>query len=116
MPAITELVLGQDLRSMSCSFLVPQDLPVLDGHFPDVPIVPGIMQVGWVAELARTHALVTGRCTGIVTAKFRRLMLPGMYIDASLESGPEARQLRFRLQAGDTVVSTGRLQFGGNGE
>ena len=114
MPAISELALDPGLRSMTFRFLVPHDLPVLGGHFPGVPIVPGIMQVGWAVELARAHALVTGRCTGIVTAKFRRLLLPGMQIDASLESGSRSGQLQFRFQCGGDVVSTGRLQFSGS--
>jgi 3-hydroxymyristoyl/3-hydroxydecanoyl-(acyl carrier protein) dehydratase len=112
MPVISDLALDPGLRSMSCRFLVPHDLPILDGHFPGVPIVPGIMQVGWAVELARRHALVTGNCRGIVTAKFRRLMLPGMSIDASLEIRSGAGKLQFSFKAGDTVVSTGRLQFG----
>ena len=116
MPVISDLALDPGLRSMSCRFLVPRELPIFDGHFPGTPIVPGIMQVGWVAELARRHALVTGNCRGIVTAKFRRLMLPGMRIDASLEIRPGAGQLQFSFKAGGTVVSTGRLQFGGDDE
>ncbi len=114
MPVIRDLALATDLHSLTCRFLVPHDLPVLGGHFPGLPVVPGIMQVGWAAELARTHALVTGRCTGIATAKFRRLMLPGMDIDANLERGSSIGQLQFSFRCRGDVVSTGRLQFGGS--
>jgi 3-hydroxymyristoyl/3-hydroxydecanoyl-(acyl carrier protein) dehydratase len=113
MPVLSELTVDPGLRSMTCRFIVPHDLPVLAGHFPGLPVVPGIMQVGWAAELGRTHALVTGNCTGIVTAKFRRLLLPGMQIVASLDGGSRSGQLQFRFQCGGDVVSTGRLLFGG---
>ncbi len=116
LPVIRELVVDPSLRSMSCRFLVSQDLPVLRGHFPSAPIVPGIMQVGWAVELARTHRLVSGCCTGIVTAKFRRLMLPGMDIDATLERGSTAGQLQFSFRLRGDLVSTGRLQFGARGD
>ena len=116
MPVPSELAVDPGLQSMTCRFIVPHDLPVLSGHFPGMPVVPGIMQVGWAAELGRTHALVTGRFSGIVAAKFRRLLLPGMCIDASLESGSRPGQLQFRFQCGGDVVSTGRLLFGGSGE
>jgi 3-hydroxymyristoyl/3-hydroxydecanoyl-(acyl carrier protein) dehydratase len=115
MPVMRELSLDPELQSLTCHFMVPRDLPVFSGHFPGLPVVPGIMQVGWAAELAREHALVTGRCTGMVTAKFRRLLLPGMQIDASLDGGSRSGQLQFRFQCGGEVVSIGRLQFGGSG-
>jgi len=116
MPVISELELDAELRSLACRFTVPRDLAVLEGHFPGLPVVPGIMQVGWAAELARAHLLVTGRCTGIATAKFRRLLLPGMQVDASLDGGSRSGQLQFSFQSGGDVVSTGRLLFGGSGD
>jgi 3-hydroxymyristoyl/3-hydroxydecanoyl-(acyl carrier protein) dehydratase len=114
MPVIHDLALDSGLHSLTCRFVVPRDLPVLSGHFPGLPVVPGIMQVGWAAELARTHALVIGRCTGIAMAKFRRLLLPGMQIDASLDGGSRSGQLQFRFRCGGDVVSVGRLLFGGS--
>lgn len=116
MPVVRELALDADSHSLSCTLLVPSDLPVFRGHFPGVPIVPGIMQVGWAIELARTHGLVTGRCVGITTAKFRRLVQPGMSLEARLERDPRTRQLQFRYECGGAVVSTGRVQFGGGHE
>lgn len=116
MPVIRDLALDSGLHSLTCRFVVPRDLPVFSGHFPGLPVVPGIMQVGWVAELAREHALVTGRCRGVVTAKFRRLLLPGMHIDASLDGGSRSGQLQFRFKCGSDVVSVGRLLFGGSGD
>ena len=115
LPVISELVVDPSLQSMSCRFLVSRHLPVFRGHFPGVPIVPGVMQVGWAVELARTYGLVSGYCTGIVTAKFRRLMLPGMDIDANLERDSRTGQLQFSFRCRGDVVSTGRLQFGGSG-
>jgi len=114
MPVIGELALDADSQSLNCSFLVPADLPVFRGHFPRVPIVPGVMQVGWAVELARAHGLVTGPCTGIITAKFRRLLQPGMRLEVRLERGAPAGQLHFKYECGGAAVSTGRLQFGGD--
>ena len=116
MPVIRDLKLDPERQSLTCRFVVPHDLPVFSGHFPGLPVVPGIMQLGWAAELARDYALVTGRCTAIVTAKFRRLLLPGMQIDVSLDGGSRPRQLQFRFQCDGSVVSTGRLLFGGGGD
>jgi 3-hydroxyacyl-[acyl-carrier-protein] dehydratase len=113
MPVISELALDADSQSLNCRFLVPADLAIFRGHFPGVPIVPGIMQVGWAVELARAHGLVTGPCTGIITAKFRRLVQPGMRLEARLERSTPAGQLHFKYECDGAVVSIGRLQFGG---
>jgi 3-hydroxymyristoyl/3-hydroxydecanoyl-(acyl carrier protein) dehydratase len=112
MPLISELALDADLQSLSCSFLVPADLTIFRGHFPGVPIVPGVTQVGWAIELARAHGLMTGSCTGIITAKFRRLVQPGMRLEARLERSAPAGQLHFKYECEGAVVSTGRLQYG----
>lgn len=112
MPVISELALDADSQSLNCRFLVPADLPVFRGHFPGVPIVPGVMQVGWAVELARAHGLVTGPCTGIITAKFRRLVMPGMRLVARMEPGATAGQLHFKYECEGAAVTTGRLQFG----
>jgi 3-hydroxymyristoyl/3-hydroxydecanoyl-(acyl carrier protein) dehydratase len=113
MPAISEIALDADSRSLKCRFLVPADLPFFRGHFPEVPIVPGVVQVGWAVELARAHGLVTGPCVGIITAKFRRLLRPGMRLEARLERSAPAGQLHFEYECEGAVVSNGRLQFEG---
>ena len=112
MPVISDLAADPGLRSLSCRILVPLDLPVFRGHFPTTPIVPGVIQVGWAVELARAHGLSRGRFTGISSAKFRRLVQPGMRLAARLEPGTRQGLLQFRFESGNAIVSTGRLQFG----
>jgi hypothetical protein len=50
---------------------------------------------------------------GIITAKFRRLLQPGMRLKARLARSAAAGQLHFEYECEGAVVSTGRLQFGG---
>jgi len=111
MPLVRELAVAADSRSLSCQLRVPFELPVFGGHFPSRPIVPGVMQLGWASELARSHGLVTGRVSGISTAKFRRLVLPGMCLAARIERGPQEGDLQFTYRLGHGVVTTGRLRF-----
>lgn len=112
MPIVSRVAVDDARQTLVCELLVPHDLRILHGHFPAVPIVPGVTQVGWVVELARQHGIAAGRCFGIVTAKFRRLVLPGMRLSARIEAGPGAGQCQFTFQLNGAAVSTGRLQFG----
>jgi len=93
--------------------LVPWDLPIFAGHFPAMPIVPGVVQLGWVAELAQAHGLAAGPFNGIVSAKFRRILRPGVELQVRLQPGRLEGEVQFELKARDFVVSCGRLRFGG---
>jgi 3-hydroxymyristoyl/3-hydroxydecanoyl-(acyl carrier protein) dehydratase len=114
LPRISDVTVDRTARSLSCRLQVPADLAVFRSHFPHAPIVPGVLQVGWAVELAREHGLATGRCEGISTVKFRRLVRPGMRLLAHLRAGKQPGELNFRYEAGDDVVTTGRLRFEGD--
>jgi 3-hydroxymyristoyl/3-hydroxydecanoyl-(acyl carrier protein) dehydratase len=90
---------------------IPYELEIFDGHFPAVPIVPGVIQIGWAVELGRQHLHVTGRFKGIGTAKFRRLVQPGMQLDLRLQYLQSAGQLRFEYSSQGAAVSLGRVHF-----
>ena len=113
MPIVSDLELDRSELALRCRLQVPYDLPIFRGHFPSVPIVPGVLQVGWAIELARAHGLAAGRCRGISMVKFRRIVQPGMCLAARLATGQQNRQLQFSYELDGTVVTTGRLQIEG---
>lgn len=110
MPLIDEVALHE--RGLSCVMRIPFELPIFHGHFPERPIVPGVMQVGWATTLTREHGLADGPLTGIPAAKFNRLVRPGMRLLARIERGPKAGQVQFQYTCRDVAVTSGRLQFG----
>lgn len=110
MPIVSELSLSSG--QLTCLLRIPYDLPIFRGHFQHVPIVPGVVQVGWVVELATAHGLVEGEFTGITTVKFRRLVQPGMQLSARLLQDGDAGRLRFGFEVPGTLVTSGRLRFG----
>jgi 3-hydroxymyristoyl/3-hydroxydecanoyl-(acyl carrier protein) dehydratase len=112
MPIVGRVAVDEARRTLACELLVPHDLRIFHGHFPSAPIVPGVTQIGWVVKLACQHGIAAGRCSGIVTAKFRRLVLPGMRLVAHIESDPNTGECRFEFQLDGATVSTGRLRFG----
>jgi 3-hydroxymyristoyl/3-hydroxydecanoyl-(acyl carrier protein) dehydratase len=91
---------------------VPYDLAIFDGHFPAIPLVPGVVQVGWAVGLARSHLQLAGDFSGIAATKFRRLVQPGMSLALTLDHQPASGQLRFDYSFDAAVVSAGCVLFG----
>ena len=113
MPVISDLVLDRETQSLTCLIRVPDDLPIFRGHFPAVPIVPGVIQVAWAVELARSCGLADGPLVAISTAKFRRVLRPGMGVTARVRRGPASGQIQFTYELEGAAVSTGRFCCGG---
>ena len=109
-PIVTDLQL-RGACELGCRVRVPYDLAIFAGHFPSLPILPGMVQVEWAVQIARAHLRVDGRFTGITATKFRRLVRPGMALALTLEHRPESGELRFEYRLGDALVSTGRVYF-----
>ena len=103
-------------HSLRCRLQVPDRLAIFADHFPTIPIVPAVLQIGWVVDLARGCLQVTGPFQGVLVAKFRRLIRPGMVLDVSLEHRPDPGQVRFNFAVDGLTVSSGRLSFGRVGD
>ncbi len=111
-PVLQEAAFESSRGVLTGRLLVPWDLPIFAGHFPAMPIVPGVVQLGWVAELAQAHGLAAGPFNGIVSAKFRRILRPGVELQVRLQPGCLEGEVQFEFKARDFVVSCGRLRFG----
>lgn len=94
--------LEQDLR-------VPEDLGCWPGHFPDRPILPGVLQLDWAMQLLTRFLggeVWPRRVEGL---KFKQFIRPGQALTLALEREPGALGFRFRLSYGATIFSLGRI-------
>lgn len=105
-PILGDLAFPAD-GSLCCSLRVPLDLAVFEGHFPAIPIVPAVVQVGWAVHLLQAHLWPRTHVVGITLAKFRRLMRPGMALTLTIELAGE--RARFDYCSRGAPVSAGRL-------
>ena len=107
-----------ELIEQSCTHLhlrgvVPACAACFEGHFPGQPVVPGVVQLGWVMELIRLHTSIQPVATRIDTLKFHKVIVPDTQLDFTLDIEPEKARAAFRIRSGvDTVHSTGRICFG----
>jgi 3-hydroxymyristoyl/3-hydroxydecanoyl-(acyl carrier protein) dehydratase len=86
--------------------------PWFEGHFPQFAILPGVVQIGWVAHFA--HAL-HGLGPGVVAMnqiKFRRPILPRSRITLILKPDHTAGKVRYEYRDAEHGYSSGTLRFG----
>ena len=93
---------------------VPPALAHFPGHFPGLPILPGVVQIDWAVRLARLH--LPGCCAGAFSAlegvKFQALVLPDARLELALFWNAAKDRLEFSYANGQRKCSTGRLVFG----
>jgi acyl-coenzyme A synthetase/AMP-(fatty) acid ligase len=104
-------VLAKDIGKDSAvlSLRIPADLYYFRGHFPDHPIVPGVVQLLWAEHFMHScldHALPVKDMEAV---KFQQLMLPGQHVQLQLRLDREKNKLHFDFSAADKKFSSGRL-------
>lgn len=91
---------------------IPPTLSHLDGHFPKLPIVPGVAQIDWAAKYAARHLHLGNGVAMSFQVKFRRLMSPGSHITLVLSHHAERRRMSFTYQQQDQVLASGSFALG----
>lgn len=92
-----------------------------EGHFPNKPIMPGVLMVEALAQLGCVALLShddfkgkLGVFTGIEGVKFRQMVIPGDRLDMSVEllklKGPLGK-MRGTAKVGDKIACEGEISF-----
>ncbi|MGX2039176.1 3-hydroxyacyl-ACP dehydratase FabZ family protein [Methylocaldum sp. MU1018] len=94
---------------IEASFTVSPDHPALPGHFPDNPVIPGVVILDEIARLW-LMARPGFRLAGIPAAKFLALLRPGEPCRVRFaESGEYS--VKFDCWSGERRIAQGRLLF-----
>jgi len=91
-------------------FDISPDLPCFAGHFPDEPIVPGVVQIGWAVEFADRLGLSPRDFSSVPRAKFSATIHPGTELRLKLVR--HADTVDFSYSSADTLHSNGKMRFG----
>ncbi len=97
-----------------CALLlkIAADSPAFLGHFPGVPILPGITQVDWALKLARLHMpQIEGDFHSLTDLKFRRVIEPNTTLRLELSWSPPQLDFRYVSDTGSEVFSQGRIRL-----
>ena len=98
---------------VSLGLIIEPDLTVLDGHFPEAPIVAGVAQLDWAVRFARQYLSIPKRgYSRLEAVKFNRVMQPGMPVTLSLEWSAAKQRLAFTFTGPKGACSSGRVALG----
>jgi 3-hydroxymyristoyl/3-hydroxydecanoyl-(acyl carrier protein) dehydratase len=98
-------------RGVRLELEIPAGLSYFVGHFPDLPLLPGVVQVDWAIELGRELIPFTGSFRALSAVKFMRVIQPAEAITLTLEYSADQRQLDFEYRLGERVCSSGSALF-----
>lgn len=98
---------------------VPMTLDIFESHFPLFPVLPGVLILGTLAELAalvmRSETAPIWRLAGAERVRFRRYVRPGdqMVLSVAMRSAsPEAALLRGEVRVDEEIcVTAGTLRL-----
>ncbi|MBU2711257.1 ApeI family dehydratase [Zooshikella harenae] len=112
LPDVIEVVSNQDidLISIDIKINIKSDSVYFIGHFPDMPILPGVVQVHWVMLFAQKYLLRTFKVHRIETIKFQRIIKPNTKLTLKLVDN-KCGKLSFTYSAGDVIYGSGRIIY-----
>ena len=85
------------------------DLPWFHGHFPGVPLLPGVTQVHWAMHYGRLLPGANGAFGGMSQLKFQRPLRPGQECELHLSWLADKGQLLFGYKIAGEHASSGRV-------
>ncbi|MDU9403004.1 AMP-binding protein [Pseudomonas sp. zfem004] len=88
---------------------VPLDLPCFTGHFPQTPVLPGVVQLDWAIALAEPLLAANLRFAGMEVLKFQQLVRPGDTLQLDLRFEPDRSKLYFSYTRAGQACASGRI-------
>lgn len=92
---------------------IDDDMHWLEGHFPEQPVVAGVVQTHWAAEFAKKLFNTGDEFVRIDTLKFQQVILPEQRLQLTLErsEADENYAIKFRFSRDEIIFSEGKLVF-----
>ncbi len=100
---------------LTLALYIPATLAHFSGHFPGLPILPGVVQIDWAVHFAQQHLPLSGKFSKMENLKFQSIVTPDSSLNLSLKWDAVRGRLEFSYtgeQAGaPCTYSSARLVF-----
>jgi acyl-CoA synthetase (AMP-forming)/AMP-acid ligase II/3-hydroxymyristoyl/3-hydroxydecanoyl-(acyl carrier protein) dehydratase len=92
---------------------VPPTLVHFAGHFPGLPILPGVVQIDWAMRLAAEQVPGVRMLASIEQLKFKAPVPPGALLDLTLTHDASRRRVQFAYRLGERDCTSGVIVYRG---
>ncbi len=89
---------------------ISEDLSWFRGHFPDMPVLPGVVQLHWAVVVARAVFEFPDSPLEVKRLKFKNVVIPPKELELSV-CVHEPNEVQFEFHSSDEKYSLGRLVF-----
>ena len=93
------------MSDMDSGHTVAANHPMLAGHFPGHPIVPGAWLLAWVVAAAESRRTVAG----VKRVKFLRPLAPDQMFECTLQESDVT--MRFTVTSAGELIAAGSLRL-----
>lgn len=90
---------------------VPPALVHFEGHFPGLPILPGVVQLDWAIRLAAEHVTGVREIESVDRLKFTAPVMPGAVLDLKLSHDAARRRVQFAYRVDARDSSSGVIVY-----
>lgn len=103
-------ILEQSIQASQAEYLlrISPELIYFAGHFPGVPILPGVTQIDWALYFA-SPLMSSDAVYGMKNIKFMRLIRPETSVSLLLQVSDENQSVSFRYFDKGGAFSSGQL-------
>ncbi|WP_163834971.1 ApeI family dehydratase [Spartinivicinus ruber] len=98
-------------QQASVVLTISESLPHFAGHFPNQPILPGVVQVDWAIYFAQQLGFGQATVKQLEVIKFQQLVMPPTTLYLSLERLASGKT-KFSFTDEEKVFSSGRIVWG----
>jgi len=109
-PTLPELLSQQrDGNELRLQLVIPPDLFYFQGHFPERPILPGVVQIAWALHFGKQLFEEVLPFKALEAIKFQSFVVPSQEVTLTLTWSAEKAKLTFSYQSGKGAHSSGRI-------
>ncbi len=104
-------LLEQSAEKVALELVVPANLLYFDGHFQQMPILPGVVQVEWAIAYARQYFSLPADFIAMHALKFQHVIRPELPIRLELLHDAAKNSVNFRYLSPGHQHASGRILF-----
>lgn len=111
-PRVPQLrLLAREEKRIELEVTVPPDLYYFDGHFPEAPILPGVVQLDWAISYGRQYFDLPLHFQGVNALKFQHVIQANQPVTLELLHDTQKNSLNFRYYSPQGQHASGRILF-----